>query len=173
MAILKAQPPDVFTAMREKESVAMAAVATEERTIARLSAGPAAAESVSRGQRLIAERLIRESTERLADAETALVEIRKELAAARAARDAQVRAKFMPEERAAVRALRQGIVALMRLNQNVIDLEDAKARALEAQSPFECGSSHALPGWLENTYGVETRVEFWERLQNIKAFLGE
>src|SRR3989442_3280648 len=105
MAILKAHPPDALAPLREKEAVALAAVATEEGTIARLSAQLDSRMEfstgreqpppiVSRGQRLIAERLIRESTERLADAETALADIRQELAAVRAARDARVRVEY-------------------------------------------------------------------------------
>jgi hypothetical protein len=171
-------------ALREKEAVALAALATEEGTIARLSAQLDSRMEfstdraqpqpiVSRGQRSISERLRDEATRRLGDAEAELETIRHDLAAARVARDARVRVEFAPKKRAAVLALRQAIVALMRVNQNLADIENAEARALEVRSPSECGASLALPGWLENTNGVETRVEFWERLQSIKTFLGE
>jgi hypothetical protein len=182
MALLKAAPPDVLVTLREKEVQALAAIATEERTFKRLSAqldpgiefttAPTLG-ILSRGQRVTIEGLRDESKKRLNAALRALEEIQQEKGPAQAARDARIRAEYAPKKRAAVLALRQAMIALMRANQNLVDVEDGEARALEVRSPSECGGSLALPGWLENPDGAETRVAMWERLQSIKAFLGE
>jgi NADH dehydrogenase/NADH:ubiquinone oxidoreductase subunit G len=182
MALLKTQPPDVLVTLREKESQTMAIIATEERTFKRLSAqldpgvefttDPRPA-ILSRGQRVTIEGLRDESKQRLNAALKALEKIQQEKGPAQAARDARIRAEYAPKKRAGVLALRQAMIALMRANQNLVDIEDAEARALEVRSPSECGGSLALPGWVENPEGAETRVAMWERIQSIKAFLGE
>jgi hypothetical protein len=182
MALLKSQSPDLLIALREKEALALATIAAEERTFKRLAAqldpgiefttdhSPAI---LSRGQRVTIEGLRDESKQRLNAALRALEEIQQEKGPAQAARDARIRAEYTPKKRAGVLALRQAMIALIRANQNLVDLEDAEARVLEVRSPSECGASLALPGWLENPDGTETRVAMWERIQSIKAFLGE